>query len=84
LWQQVAYAFLSVIDMHAFLSLQSKLPDPSIFFKHVFSFLTKNIKSKGTKVLNFKGCFMVLVDICVNIPCNYFEVMGYWNTSMLF
>jgi len=66
--------------MYAFLSLQFKLPDPLIFFKHFFSFLIKNIKSKGTKLLNFKGCFMVLM----NIPCNYFELMGYWNTSMLF
>jgi len=66
--------------MYAFLSLQFELPDPLIFFKHFFSFLIKNIKSKGTKLLNFKGCFTVLV----NIPCNYFELMGYWNTSMLF
>jgi len=40
--------------MYAFLSLQFKLPDPLIFFKHVFSFFTKNIKSKGTKLLNSK------------------------------
>ena len=58
--------------MYAFLSLQFELPDPLIFFKHFFSFLIKNIKSKGTKLLNFKGCFMVLM----NIPCNYFELMG--------
>lgn len=27
---------------------------------------------------------MVLVDIWVNILGDYFEVMGYWNTSILF
>jgi hypothetical protein len=54
--------------MLAFLYLQLKLPDPSIFFEHDFSFLIKNNQIKRNQTIKLQMLFMVLVDICVNIP----------------